>query len=221
MYQARCKDIWQKTVHRKESRGCGNLFIWFGGPLDKRFQGPFMCCLLLPQTLGCIWLLQWSNPVSIGSHSDQTSFQSSSLYLWTLGKDCFVQMSSSTLCCTVFLYNVFGPNVAVRRSSQERPWEIGLRRTIATAATAVWQEMHSGRCSSYGSPAAICIHWPGGNENLGAVSHAGKFGWMEGEIPVKDLPSIPPPPPPPVPRVRIRFYFSPLAVMKVQKLFRH
>ncbi len=43
-------------------------------------------------------------------HSDQTSFQSSSLYLWALGKHCFVKMSSSTLCCTVFLYNVFALN---------------------------------------------------------------------------------------------------------------
>ncbi len=67
-----------------------------------------MCCFLLPQTIDCYWLLQWSNPVSIGCHSDQTSFQSSSLYLWALGKHCFVKMSSSTLCCTVFLYKVFG-----------------------------------------------------------------------------------------------------------------
>jgi hypothetical protein len=102
------KDIRQKTVHRQESRGCGDLFIWFGGPLDKRFQGPFMCCLLLPETIACYWLLQWSNPVSIGSHREQTSFQSSSLYLWALGKHCFVKMSSSTLLCTVFLSNVFG-----------------------------------------------------------------------------------------------------------------
>ncbi len=70
---------------------------------------PFICCLFLPQTTGCCWLLQWSNPVSIGSHSDQTSFQFSSLYLWALGKHCFVKMSSSTFCCTVFLFNVFGP----------------------------------------------------------------------------------------------------------------
>ncbi len=69
---------------------------------------PFVCCLLLPQTRGCYWLFQWSNPVSIGSHSDQTSFQSSSLYLWALGKCFFVKTCSSTLCCTVFLCNVFG-----------------------------------------------------------------------------------------------------------------
>ncbi len=43
----------------------------------------------------------------MGFHSDQTSFQSSALYLWALGKICFVKMSSSTLCCTVFLSNVF------------------------------------------------------------------------------------------------------------------
>ncbi len=67
-----------------------------------------MCCLLLPQTIGCYWLLQLSNPVPIGFHRDQTSFQSSALYLWALGKICFVKMSSSTLCCTVFLSNVFG-----------------------------------------------------------------------------------------------------------------
>jgi hypothetical protein len=65
--------------------------------------------MFLPQTIGYYWLLQCSNPVSIGSHSDQTSFQSSSLYLWALGKHSFVKISSSTLCCTVFLYNVFVP----------------------------------------------------------------------------------------------------------------
>ncbi len=54
------------------------------------------------------WLLWRSNPVSMGYHSDQTTFQSSSLYLWAMGKHCFVNMSSSTFCCTVFLYNVFG-----------------------------------------------------------------------------------------------------------------
>ncbi len=107
MTPPRLKDIRQKTVHRQESRGCGDLLIWFGGSLDKRFQCPLVYCLLLPQTEGCYWLIQWSNPVSIGSHSYQTSFQSSSLYLWALGKHCFVKMLSSTLCCTVFLYNVF------------------------------------------------------------------------------------------------------------------
>ncbi len=77
-----------------------------------------MCCLLLPQTVGCYWLLQWSNPVSIGCHSDQTSFQSSSLYLWALRKHCFVKMSSSTLCCTVFLYNVFAFRQGEKSSKQ-------------------------------------------------------------------------------------------------------
>ncbi len=57
LYLLKPKDIRQKTVHRKESIGCGDLFIWFGGPLDKRFQGPFMCILLLPQNIGCYLLL--------------------------------------------------------------------------------------------------------------------------------------------------------------------
>ncbi len=83
------------------------IFLFGLEAFDKRFQGPFLCCLLLPQTIDCYWLIQWSNPVSIGSHNDQTSFQSSSLYLRALGKHCYVKMSSSTLCCTVFLYNVF------------------------------------------------------------------------------------------------------------------
>ncbi len=52
------KDIIQKTMHRQELRGCGDLFIWFGGPHHKRFQGPSVCNLLLPQTTGCCWLLQ-------------------------------------------------------------------------------------------------------------------------------------------------------------------
>ncbi len=70
-----------------------------------------------PNCIGWYWLLQWSNSVSIGSHIDQTSFQFSSLYLWALGKHCFVKMSSSTLCCTVFLYHVF----ALSRQSEGSP----------------------------------------------------------------------------------------------------
>ncbi len=97
-----------KTEDRAQVGACDDLFIWFGGPLHKRFQGSEVCCLLLPQTIGCYWLLLWSNPVSIGFHRNQTNFQSSALYLWALGKHCFVKRSSSTLCCTVFLSNFFG-----------------------------------------------------------------------------------------------------------------
>jgi hypothetical protein len=66
--------VYAKTLDRRPctGRSRGDLFIWFGGPLDKGFQGPFMCCLLLHRTIDCYWLLQWSNPVSSGFHSDQT-----------------------------------------------------------------------------------------------------------------------------------------------------
>ncbi len=63
VHPVRSKDIRQKTVHRQELRGCGDLFIWFGGPLHKRFQGPLVCCLLLPK-------LQ----TAIGYYNDQTQF---------------------------------------------------------------------------------------------------------------------------------------------------
>jgi hypothetical protein len=44
----------------------------------------------------------------------QTGFQSSALYLWALWNHYFVKMSSSTWCCTVFLFYVF--------DSQQRPY---------------------------------------------------------------------------------------------------
>ncbi len=56
--QGRPKDIIEKTVHGQKSRGCFDLFIWFEGRLHKVFQGSVMCCLLLPQTIGCFRLLR-------------------------------------------------------------------------------------------------------------------------------------------------------------------
>ncbi len=38
-------------MHRVESRGCGDVFIWFGGPPNKSFKGPHVLCpLLIPNT---------------------------------------------------------------------------------------------------------------------------------------------------------------------------
>jgi hypothetical protein len=30
-------------VHKQELRGYSDLFIWFGSPLEKSFQGPVLC----------------------------------------------------------------------------------------------------------------------------------------------------------------------------------
>ncbi len=35
--------MYKKTVHRQESGGCGDLFVWFGGPLHNSFPGPVIC----------------------------------------------------------------------------------------------------------------------------------------------------------------------------------
>jgi hypothetical protein len=59
------KDIRQMTVHRKELRG--DLFIWFGGPLHKRFQGPLVCCLsdqTRARILKTFWNDSWAESVS-------------------------------------------------------------------------------------------------------------------------------------------------------------
>jgi hypothetical protein len=37
------KTLHKKTVHKQELSGYSNLFIWFGGPLEKSFQGPVIC----------------------------------------------------------------------------------------------------------------------------------------------------------------------------------
>jgi hypothetical protein len=43
----------KKTVHKYEWRGCDDVLIWFGGPPNKSFQGPHVCCPLpSPLTLG-------------------------------------------------------------------------------------------------------------------------------------------------------------------------
>jgi hypothetical protein len=44
------KTLDKKTVHKKESIGCGDVLIWFGGPDDKNFQGPHVRCPLHPNT---------------------------------------------------------------------------------------------------------------------------------------------------------------------------
>ncbi len=111
---AACPYPCSKTLDRRPCTGRSQeavvIFLFGLEALLTRDSRVLSCAVSSsPQTIGCYWLLQWSNPVSIGSHSDQTSFQSSSLYLWALGKHCFVKMSSSTLCCTVFSYNVFDP----------------------------------------------------------------------------------------------------------------
>jgi hypothetical protein len=55
------KTLHKKTVHKQELRGYSDLFIWFGGPLEKSFQGPVICWSLRSLINGCYWLLQQSN----------------------------------------------------------------------------------------------------------------------------------------------------------------
>ncbi len=85
-------------MHTDESRGFGDLFIWFGGLLNKSVQGPIICHPLFP-TITRLLLA----PVAIEPVSNFFS-----LFMWALGNYCFVQMSSSIFSCTVFLYKVFG-----------------------------------------------------------------------------------------------------------------
>ncbi len=57
------KNIRQNTVHRKESRGCGDLFMWFGGLLHKSSR-------VFPCTVSSFPKLQ----AAIGYYSKQTKF---------------------------------------------------------------------------------------------------------------------------------------------------
>ncbi len=61
-----------------------------------------------PQTVGGMLLAILSiKPVPISSYRDQTVLLFYSLYCLGPGKILFVNLSSSTFSCTVFLYNVF------------------------------------------------------------------------------------------------------------------
>ncbi len=91
------KTFYRKTVHTDESRGFGDLFIWFGDLLYKSVQGPIICHPLFPTTTRLLLA-----PVAIEIVSNFFS-----LFMWALGIYCFVQMSSSIFSCTVFLYKVF------------------------------------------------------------------------------------------------------------------
>ncbi len=87
------KTLDKKTVNRQEQRG--DLFIWIGGPLHKRFQGPVLCCLLPPLNIGMPLAVMAIKQVPIGSQRDQTSLLFYSLYCVGPGKILFVNLSSS------------------------------------------------------------------------------------------------------------------------------
>ncbi len=110
-------DSWYgaKTLDRRLCTGrSGEAVVIFLFGLEALLtrDSRVLSCVVSPPPNYRLLLATTVITVSIGSHNSQTSFQSSSLYLRALGKHCFVKMSSSTLCCTVFLYNVFGYGVS-------------------------------------------------------------------------------------------------------------
>jgi hypothetical protein len=136
------KTFYRKMVHAYESRGCGYLFIWFGGLLNKSFQGPIIPSF--PQLLGCYWLLWPSNQFQI--YFSFCVDPEKLLY-------CFVQMSSSLFSCTVFLHKVFWqgrililnihliPSLALSSASLNtlysfQAWEEGLKKWLLTTTSA-------------------------------------------------------------------------------------
>jgi hypothetical protein len=105
--------LYPKTLDRRPCTGRSQetvvIFIFGLEALFTRDSRVLFCAVSSsPKLKAAIGYYNDKTQFSISSHSDQTSFRSSSLYLWALGKHCFVKMSSSTLCCTVFLFNVFG-----------------------------------------------------------------------------------------------------------------
>jgi hypothetical protein len=54
------KTLYKKTVHTYELRGCGDLFIWFGGPPTIVSRAPSSAVPSLSLPLACYWLLQRS-----------------------------------------------------------------------------------------------------------------------------------------------------------------
>jgi hypothetical protein len=59
------KTLYKKTVHRQESRGYGDLFVWFGGTVYNSFLGLVICWSLTPPNPSCYWPLQWQNQFPI------------------------------------------------------------------------------------------------------------------------------------------------------------
>jgi hypothetical protein len=85
------------------------IFFLFGlEALFTRVSRAQLCVVCsLPQTVGMLLAIMSIKPVTIGSYRDQTSLLFYSLYCVGPGKILFVNLSSSTFSCTVFLYNVF------------------------------------------------------------------------------------------------------------------
>jgi hypothetical protein len=84
------------------------LVIWFGGPLDKTFQGPLSAVPFLTQKLFCI-----------GSYSHRINFESILAPLWALGNTILLKCSQIriTLSHAQSLYNniTFLPSVWMMR----------------------------------------------------------------------------------------------------------
>ncbi len=93
------KTLYKKTVHRQESRACGDLcLVWM--PSLQQFPRPSHLLISHSTKHWLLLDLTMIKPVS-------NSFLAS---VWALGKYCFVQMSSSAFYRTVFLYYVFAWN---------------------------------------------------------------------------------------------------------------
>jgi hypothetical protein len=86
----------KKTVDRQESRGCGDIFVWFG-PSLQQFPGPSHMLISHSTKHWLLLALTMIKPVS--------NYVLASV--WALGKYCFVQMSSSDFYHTVFRNDVF------------------------------------------------------------------------------------------------------------------
>ncbi len=61
---------WSGTVRIER---LGDLFIWFGASLHKRFQGPVMCCLVPALKSRLLLAIVMIKQVAIGSYKNQTS----------------------------------------------------------------------------------------------------------------------------------------------------
>jgi hypothetical protein len=103
-----CKDIRQEDCTQVGVEALGWSFYLVWKPSSQKVPGP-SCVLSAPSPE------QWDSvgyhvykPVPIGSYRDQISLLFYSLYSVDPGKILFVNLSSSTFSCTVFLYNVLG-----------------------------------------------------------------------------------------------------------------
>jgi hypothetical protein len=100
------KDIRQEDCSQVEVETLWWSYYLVWKPSSKRGSRDQLCAVSsLPQTVGCYWLWCLSNQLLLAPTEIKPVYFLILSTLWALGKYCFVNLSSSTFSCKIFLYN--------------------------------------------------------------------------------------------------------------------